>query len=135
MLSSSLPPFPSPYLKQSQSCPNWCNQRGYCTSPLEGGYCVCETGSKGDDCSLRYCPKAFDPITIDSNPTRRTIRLRTSVSPGGLLLGRLTFSFNTAEVLFNHHIKYYFSHPPLFNKHFDYTSHYISHRRSIITPP
>lgn len=32
-------------------CLNWCNQRGICTSPQEGGYCICNMGFTGEDCS------------------------------------------------------------------------------------
>ena len=34
-------------------CPNWCNKRGECTSPQEGGYCLCHYGFTGEDCSQR----------------------------------------------------------------------------------
>ena len=73
-------------------CPNWCNKRGYCTSPGLDGYCDCEVGYTGNDCSLRICPKSFDPLTIQFNERRRAIRLTTNLK-SGVLLGKFTFSF------------------------------------------
>ena len=93
-------------------CPNWCNRRGICTSPAEGGYCVCDKvrslrysfrhpsfhsfisfyitqqGFTGEDCSKSWCPHGFDPFTPESilqNKTiRKTVRLETGVVSGQL---------------------------------------------------
>ena len=79
------------------SCPNWCSKRGYCTSPGLDGYCDCEVGYTGSDCSLRICPKAYDTLTIKSNERRRTVRLKTNLK-SGVLLGKFTFAFANSFV-------------------------------------
>jgi hypothetical protein len=73
-------------------CPNWCNQRGICTNPQEGGYCDCNIGFTGDDCSKRVCPMSFEPLTLASIPLRRTVRLKTNVE-SGLMSGKYEFTF------------------------------------------
>ena len=40
-----------PYFFSRNRCPNWCNQRGICTDPQNGGFCDCFMGFTGDDCS------------------------------------------------------------------------------------
>lgn len=32
-------------------CLNWCSKNGICTDPGEAGYCICDTGYHGADCS------------------------------------------------------------------------------------
>ena len=34
-------------------CNNWCNRRGICSDPGDSGYCTCEIGYGGDDCTYR----------------------------------------------------------------------------------
>lgn len=85
----------------SAVCPNWCNKRGICTSPNEGGYCHCFPGFTGEDCSFRYCPHSFEPL--NSNLTignRRTIMLQTG-SVGGIMMGKIEFTFAESSVLLN----------------------------------
>ena len=62
------------------------------------GYCDCKIGYGGEDCSLRLCPKAFDPLTIDQYPNRRTIRLITGAE-SGYLSGVLKFQMGPEKVL------------------------------------
>jgi hypothetical protein len=81
-------------------CPNWCNKRGICTAPHEGGYCDCFYGFTGDDCSLRLCPAGFDPLQINTLPNRRTIRLITG-NLGGFNSGKFEFQFSGASVYLN----------------------------------
>ena len=40
-------------------CPNWCSQRGICTSPAQGGYCDCDMGYFGDDCGKSESLKLY----------------------------------------------------------------------------
>eukprot|EP01032_Pedospumella_encystans_P013943 gene13943-16031_t len=78
-------------------CPNWCNKRGECTSPADGGYCVCHYGFTGEDCSQRLCPAGFDPVNLENLPNRRTIRLETG-HMGGIMMGKYSFGFAGSEV-------------------------------------
>lgn len=79
------------------SCPNWCSNHGLCTSPKDGGYCICENGYGGDDCSIHMCPKAFDPITLPDRTFRRTIRFKTTLTEGRMY-GKMEFSFGGSSV-------------------------------------
>ena len=81
-------------------CPNWCSSHGICTSPSEGGYCICENGYSGDDCSTRYCPKSFDPLLLPTQTNRRKVKLTTSISEGHMY-GSLGFTFGRSTVQFN----------------------------------
>lgn len=82
-------------------CPNWCNQRGTCSTQTGGdGECICDNGFTGDDCSRRLCPMAYDPVSIDQFPSRRAIRLQTQVEEGALA-GLFQFSFAGSNVLLN----------------------------------
>ena len=78
-------------------CINWCNQRGVCTAPDDSGTCDCKIGYGNEDCSAKLCPKGFDPLTIDSNPRRRTISLTTGALEGKLS-GHLIFSMGPESV-------------------------------------
>ena len=80
-------------------CPNWCSQRGICTTPAQGGYCDCDMGYTGDDCGKTYCPYAFEPLALERSNARRTIRLKTEVE-GGVMTGRLAFTFAGSTVVF-----------------------------------
>ena len=81
-------------------CPNWCNKHGYCTSPTEGGYCICENGFTGEDCSIFMCPKSYDPLTLDDRPNRRKVKLVTNLLEGNMY-GQMEFTFGRSSVLFN----------------------------------
>eukprot|EP01038_Epipyxis_sp_PR26KG_P008919 gene8919-12027_t len=73
-------------------CLNWCNQRGVCSSPAEGGNCICNMGFAGEDCSERLCPAAFEPLSLPNLINRRSVRLETG-NLGGIMIGKLEFSF------------------------------------------
>lgn len=62
--------------------------------------CICDPGFVGDGCMERLCPKAFDPITINNFPNRRSIRLTTGLV-GGRLEGSMSFSFSGAYITLN----------------------------------
>ena len=81
-------------------CPNWCSNHGYCTSPSDGGYCICEDGFTGADCATRMCPKAFDVTTLADRPNRRKIQLVTTLSEGKMY-GSMGFSFGRSTVKLN----------------------------------
>lgn len=82
----------------SGECQNWCNNRGYCTSPVDGEqHCICDPGFTGEDCSLRMCPKAYNPIQKEVLPNRRAIRLSTGVL-SGVLNGQFSFSFSGSAI-------------------------------------
>ncbi len=79
-------------------CPNWCNNRGYCTSPIDGDqHCVCDPGFTTEDCSQRICPKAYDPIQKQTMMARRTVRLSTGLLSGEMN-GRFSFSFSGSSI-------------------------------------
>ncbi len=82
-------------------CPNWCNNRGDCISDENGGFCLCEMGLTGEDCSLKLCPAGFDPINpmpIFDNTHRRTIRLASSLQ-SGVMVGSIELTFSGSSVL------------------------------------
>ena len=78
-------------------CINWCNQRGVCTAPDESGTCDCTIGYGNDDCSIKLCPKAYDPLTINDNMNRRTISLTTGLTFGNMS-GFLVFSMGPESI-------------------------------------
>ncbi len=82
----------------SSRCVNWCSKHGDCTSPGEDGYCICEYGYSGDDCGIKLCPKAYDPVTIGSYDNRRTLSLELKVDDG-ILIGYYEFSFYDTKVI------------------------------------
>jgi hypothetical protein len=43
------------------------------------------------------CPAGFDPVDLESNPNRRTVRLEVG-HMGGILMGKYAFSFAGSEV-------------------------------------
>eukprot|EP01031_Cornospumella_fuschlensis_P039258 gene39258-47777_t len=84
-------------------CPNWCNNKGLCVRDDDGGYCYCDMGYTGEDCSLKVCPSAFDPvrpIMLEENPNRRQVRLETSVL-SGQMSGAIFFTFGGDTVPLN----------------------------------
>ena len=81
-------------------CPNWCSQRGICTSPAQGGYCDCNMGYTGDDCGKTICPYAFEPLALEKATARRTFRLKTEVERG-TMAGRIEFTFAGSTVVFD----------------------------------
>lgn len=69
----------------------------------DGGYCYCDMGYTGEDCSLKVCPSAFDPVSpilLAENPNRRQVRLETSVL-SGKMSGAIFFTFGGATVPLN----------------------------------
>ena len=78
-------------------CINWCNQRGVCTAPDETGTCDCTIGYGNEDCSIKLCPKAYDPLTIHDNMNRRTISLTTGLTYGNIS-GYLIFSMGPESI-------------------------------------
>ena len=86
-------------IRTTAMCPNWCSQRGICTTPAQGGYCDCDMGYTGDDCGKTYCPYAFEPLALERSNARRTIRLKTEVE-GGVMTGRLALTFAGSTVIF-----------------------------------
>ena len=52
-------------------CLNWCNNRGFCSEDK----CICDPGFTAEDCSSRLCPKAYEPLGLESKPERRQLRL------------------------------------------------------------
>ena len=82
----------------SSRCVNWCSKHGDCTSPGEDGYCICEFGYSGDDCGIKLCPKAYDPVTISAYGNRRTLSLETKVDDG-ILIGYYEFLFYDTKVI------------------------------------
>lgn len=59
----------------SASCPNACNQRGYCSGPGSDAYCICAPGFTGAGCESAHCPRGDDPLT--TGQSTRSIRLTT----------------------------------------------------------
>ena len=81
------------------SCPNWCSGNGVCTSEGIDGFCMCHEGWTSEDCRIQMCKKNFDPVFIEEQTERRTIRLITHASEG-TLQGRYEFSFGQSSVFF-----------------------------------
>eukprot|EP01041_Mallomonas_annulata_P001065 gene1065-2084_t len=84
-------------LDVAAKCPNWCSKHGVCTAPNDLGYCICEHGYTGDDCSIQLCPKAYEPVSLEDRPNRRTILLTTK-HDGGKMYGDLLFEFGSTAL-------------------------------------
>lgn len=81
----------------SSRCHNWCNKHGYCSENTDAGYCICENGFTGEDCSVFMCPKSYDPLTLNDRTNRRRLRIVTAVSEGSLY-GNFEFSFLRSSI-------------------------------------
>lgn len=99
-------------------CLNWCSKNGICSDPGEAGYCNCNIGYTGADCSkskfklpslssfcfiyfifnLEMCPKSFDLLLISNITTRRAIRLNIGRESGSLY-GKLKLSYHNDIVM------------------------------------
>lgn len=82
------------------TCNNLCSLKGECTSEDSSGYCICNMGFAGDDCSRVLCPRGYEPYSLISNSNRRTIRL-TIGNKGGFNAGKYSFSFSGANIYLN----------------------------------
>jgi len=56
-------------------------------------------GYDGEDCSLKLCPKTYDPDSLKVNLKRRSVRLTTGLS-SGKFFGRYDFTFASSSVTF-----------------------------------